>query len=78
MIACAAMCQGCVGLRARVFLRSIRRPDADACDVSVQFGSYAMGIDGRAFDKVQRYVARHPRLIATSSVAGTRTMQATR
>jgi len=39
-----------------------------ACDVSVQFGSYAMGIDGRAFDKVQRYVARHPRLIRTSSV----------
>lgn len=40
-----------------------------ACDVSVQFGSYAMGIDGRAFDKVQRYVARHPRLIRTSSVS---------
>lgn len=39
-----------------------------ACDVSVQFGSYAMGIDGRAFDKVQRYIARHPRLIRTSSV----------
>lgn len=39
-----------------------------ACDVSVQFGSYAMGIDGRAFDKVQRYLARHPRLIRTSSV----------
>lgn len=39
-----------------------------ACDVSVQFGSYAMGIDGRAFDRVQRYVARHPRLIRTSSV----------
>ena len=41
---------------------------APACDVSVQFGSYAMGIDGRAFDKVQRYAARHPRLIRTSSV----------
>ncbi len=39
-----------------------------ACDVSVQFGSYAMGIDGQAFDRVQRYVARHPRLISTSSV----------
>ncbi len=39
-----------------------------ACDVSVQFGSYATGIDGRAFDRVQRYVARHPRLIRTSSV----------
>jgi hypothetical protein len=42
---------------------------APACDVSVQFGSYAMGIDGRAFDKVQRYVARHPRLIRTASTA---------
>lgn len=41
---------------------------APACDVSVQFGSYAMGIDGRAFDKVRRYAARHPRLIRTSSV----------
>ena len=41
---------------------------APACDVSVQFGSYAMGIDGRSFDRVQRYVARHPRLIVTSSV----------
>lgn len=39
-----------------------------ACDVSVQFGSYAMGIDGRSFDKVQRYVARHPRLVTTASV----------
>lgn len=39
-----------------------------ACDVSVQFGSYAMGIDGRAFDRVERYVARHSRLIRTSSV----------
>lgn len=44
------------------------RADSPACDVSVQFGSYAMGIDGRAFDKVQRYIARHPRLILTSSV----------
>jgi len=41
---------------------------APACDVSVQFGSYAMGIDGRAFDRVQRYAARHPRLVRTSSV----------
>ncbi|MDO9222810.1 MAG: hypothetical protein Q7U20_03760 [Caulobacter sp.] len=44
------------------------RADSPACDVSVQFGSYAMGIDGRAFDKVQRYITRHPRLILTSSV----------
>ncbi|MBI5940526.1 MAG: hypothetical protein HY859_08880 [Caulobacterales bacterium] len=42
--------------------------DSPACDVSVQFGSYAMGIDGRAYEKVQRYIAHHPRLILTSSV----------
>ncbi|MDP1737690.1 MAG: hypothetical protein Q8L23_09640 [Caulobacter sp.] len=41
---------------------------APACDVSIQFGSYAMGIDGRAFDKVERYVTRHPRLVTSSSV----------
>lgn len=40
-----------------------------ACDVSVQFGSYAMGIDGRGFDRVQTWVRRHPRLIQTSSVS---------
>ena len=40
-----------------------------ACDVSVQFGSYAMGIDGRAFDRVQTWVRRHPGLIRTSSVS---------
>lgn len=44
------------------------RADGPACDVSVRFGSYAMGIDGRAFDRVQRYIARRPRLIMTSSV----------
>jgi len=40
-----------------------------ACDVSVQFGSYAMGIDGRGFDRVQTWVRRHPGLIRTSSVS---------
>ncbi|MDP1632566.1 MAG: hypothetical protein Q8L66_14215 [Caulobacter sp.] len=38
------------------------------CDVSVQFGSYAMGIDGRAFDRVERYADRPSRLIAGSAV----------
>ena len=51
-----------------LLLPAAAQASGPACDVSVQFGSYAMGIDGRAFDKVQRYVARHPRLIATSSV----------
>lgn len=44
------------------------RADSPACDVSVRFGSYAMGIDGRAFEKIQRYITRHPRLIRAASV----------
>ena len=51
-----------------LLLPAAAQASGPACDVSVQFGSYAMGIDGRAFDKVQRYVAHHPRLIGTSSV----------
>ena len=51
-----------------VLMPATAHATAPACDVSVQFGSYAMGIDGRAFDRVQRYAARHPRLVRTSSV----------
>lgn len=51
-----------------VLTTAAARADSPACDVSVQFGSYAMGIDGWGFDKVQRYITRHPRLILTSSV----------
>lgn len=39
----------------------------ERCSVSVQFGSYAMGIDGKSFDRVERYVARNKRLVAGSS-----------
>lgn len=56
-------------LAVTVLAPAAARADSPACDVGVQFGSYAMGIDGRAFDKVQRYIARHPRLILTSSVS---------
>ena len=55
-------------LESALLLPAAAHASSPACDVSVQFGSYAMGIDGRAFDKVQRYVAGHPRLIRTSSV----------
>ena len=51
-----------------LLLPAAAQASGPACDVSVQFGSYAMGIDGRAFDKVQRYVASHPRVVRTSSV----------
>ncbi len=43
-------------------------PAAGTCAVSVRFGSYAMGIDQRSFERVQRYVASHRRLVAGSSV----------
>jgi hypothetical protein len=51
-----------------VLLPAAAQASAPACDVSVQFGSYAMGIDGRAFGRVERYIARHPRLIRASAV----------
>ncbi len=54
-------------LTAVLLLPGVSLATGPACDVSVQFGSYAMGIDGRAFDRVQTYVARHPGLIRTSS-----------
>lgn len=44
-------------------------PGPEGCAVSVRFGSYAMGIDDRAFQRVQRYVARNKRLVAASSVS---------
>lgn len=43
-------------------------PAPETCAVSVRFGSYAMGIDQRSFERVQRYVASHRRLVARSSV----------
>lgn len=51
-----------------VLAPAVANATTPACDVSVQFGSYAMGIDGRAFDRVQRYAATHPRVVRTSSV----------
>ncbi|MES2033773.1 MAG: hypothetical protein V4466_06335 [Pseudomonadota bacterium] len=41
---------------------------ASDCDVSVRFGSYAMGIDQKSFDRVERYAVRHKRLVAHTSV----------
>lgn len=55
-------------LTAALLLPGVSLATGPACDVSVQFGSYAMGIDGRAFDRVQTWVARHPGLVRTSSV----------
>jgi|GEM_PF-1103338 len=44
-------------------------PDPEGCAVSVRFGSYAMGIDSRSFERVERYIARNKRLVASSSVS---------
>ena len=43
-------------------------PASSDCDISVRFGSYAMGIDQRSFDRVERYASRHKRLVARTSV----------
>jgi hypothetical protein len=38
--------------------------ESEACSVSVRFGSYAMGIDSAAFDRVEHYATRNRRLVA--------------
>lgn len=43
-------------------------PASANCDVSVRFGSYAMGIDQKSFETVERYAARNKRLVASTSV----------
>lgn len=43
-------------------------PDAEGCSVSVSFGSYAMGIDRAAFDRVERYTRANKRLIQSVNV----------
>lgn len=40
----------------------VQAEPAPACGVSVQFGSYAMGIDRGAFDKVQTLLRRDARV----------------
>jgi len=40
---------------------------APACDVTVTFSSLAMGIDTGAFARVERYVARHRRLVSAAT-----------
>lgn len=41
-------------------------PAPGGCDVTVAFGSYAMGIDGQAADDVEAYVSGHPALVTQS------------
>lgn len=38
-------------------------PDGQ-CDVSVAFGSYAMGVDQRAYERVEAWVDSHPGLVS--------------
>lgn len=52
---------------------AVERPDPtaanpDVCSVSVSFGSYAMGIDSKGFERVESYLARGNRLIVGSVV----------
>lgn len=59
-----------LSIAAPVAAQPLRRDSAQGqtCAVTVRFGSYAMGIDQRAFERVQRYVASHRRLVRGSSV----------
>ena len=38
--------------------------DSEACDVTVVFGSYAMGIDGDTFAKVEAYLAERKDVVS--------------
>jgi hypothetical protein len=39
-------------------------PGGEGCDVSVSFGSYAMGIDQEAYGRVEAWLAANPKLVA--------------
>jgi hypothetical protein len=43
-------------------------PGGEGCDVSISFGSYAMGIDGEAYTRVETWLAGHKDLIADVKV----------
>ncbi|MDO9335181.1 MAG: hypothetical protein Q7T61_02155 [Caulobacter sp.] len=43
-------------------------PGGEGCDVSVSFGSYAMGIDGEAYARVETWLAGHKDLVAAVKV----------
>ena len=43
-------------------------PHGEGCDVSVSFGSYAMGIDQEAYARVEAWLAANPKLVADTKV----------
>lgn len=43
-------------------------PHGEGCDVSVSFGSYAMGIDNDAYARVESWLAGHKDLVADVKV----------
>jgi hypothetical protein len=43
-------------------------PGGEGCDVSISFGSYAMGIDGEAYARVETWLAGHKDLVADVKV----------
>lgn len=45
-------------------------PGDENCDVTVVFGSYAMGIDGESFRKVEAYLKRRPKVKYTATAWG--------
>ena len=45
-------------------------PGDENCDVTIVFGSYAMGIDGQSFARVEAYLKRRPNVRFTSTSWG--------
>ena len=43
-------------------------PGGEGCDVSISFGSYAMGIDSEAYARVETWLAGHKDLVADVKV----------
>ena len=43
-------------------------PGGEGCDVSVSFGSYAMGIDQEAYGRVDAWLKANPKLVADVKV----------
>lgn len=63
-----------LGIALPAMASSLAVPDTSVpapanCSVSVRFGSYAMGIDDKSFQRVERYVAGHKRLVAKSNIS---------
>jgi len=65
-LAAAALLAGCATDSGGEPAPSI--PGGESCDVSISFGSYAMGIDGDAYARVETWLAAHKDLVTDVEV----------